>query len=1597
MATLGLVCLLGVGTASAAVKQPVDFFGGFGSRGGQFGQSGAFSPIGIAVNESGAGAADQGDVYVADFTDNRIQRFARDDHGTPSEGADDTYSFVSAWGAGVDSSTATSGYEVCTVAEDCREGNANGSNGALAAPAGIAVDGDTGDVYVADRDNNRISAYTADGTFLRSFGFDVVETGPDDAGSGYEVCVAASGDVCKAGVAGAGVGQPGPYPTNLARGLGIAVSQPDSNASSGSVFLADRANHRIDTYHLDGSSPAAIGSSSIFTSDSSENNSSPGNIAVDSRGIVYASNQKNDGEIERYDSENANGGGVGFLAPIGSGINEVQFVWIAATAGTFHLTYDGETTVDLPFDAPASDAQAQTPGVVDSVEEALTALPAIADGEVKVSGGRDSEPYRVEFSTGLGNPDVEQISAASGATPLSGDRPLVSTAVDGGFAGSSEQQQVSVNASAGQFRLTAITGLATGTGSGAEGNSLSILSVQNGALRVGDTIVCPAFPPGTTITAIDAENTLTLSNASIPGNFCSTVFVAETTADIAWNAPPSGPGSVQAALTALPGIGAGNIAVTGGPGDPTGSNPYLVTFTGALAGTSQRTMTPSNGTTPLSGGNGASAATLTQGQAGLVPDKSTHGFAVVPDSDGAGPNTDTLYVLRINGTSTIQQFGPANPPGLSAPPVGYDDIHVIQSAFVTTGSGEEAAVGGVEPSGGLAIDAPSGRIYVPSQAGEGGPGIYVLGKPGPGPSATFDSLSDLSATTVTAHATITPNGPPALSYHFEYSIDGVKWEPAPSFVLGSQKAPQSVSFTLNPGGGGLDPDTLYHIRLVAKRPFFAPIVSAEKAFTTLAAPPLAETIGSLLRTTTGVRLDGRIAPRNAPTTYHFEYGDQGPCDANPCTSTEAHVAGSGVAFELVSQQVEGLQPNTTYHYRVIAENANPGSPAAGEDMTVTTRGEEAPLTHGHLPGPPGSDRAWELVSAPDTGGNPVGGFGPATSISDAGDRAVYQVSGGTPDSEAGTIGTQLFAERTPSGWQTKKIFPHREDAKGARWGEPSGPSDLSSIVIANTPSGGRFGEFSFWRLSPDSPPVRLYTNPDVSSLAGIGNFLGTSDDGSRTLATLIKTQDPAHPVQGQDVGLYDFKEGSAQLISLLPDGSVPPCGVIQSSNGGSGLPPSAVRSIHLISADGSLAFFPTAPCGGAPERLYVRDIPAETTRLISPPPISGRECGAYLIKSIPGAAFFYSQSRLVAEDVEPESCQETGNLASGGDVYRYDLGDGALDCLTCVGPGVDGEVAFGQNPNSIHAEIGVAEDGSRLYFTSNRRLLPGAPATGGIYRREIASGDLAYVGAFGFIGGAGGESFMSPDGSVVVFQADDPSVNALGGQQNGAKKQFYRYDDGDRSLLCISCPADGSAAAAAAAGGSQIAPRTPGANLVPLSRDGEDFAFSTTRSLVLADQNTARAGQDPRVGTDIYEWRAGRLLLVSDGLINWPAESAPRLGGITPSGRDVFFTAATQYTQDALDGYNRLYDARIGGGFEFPQPPKPCPLEVCQGTPKGAPEEQAPGTATIAGAGNVSRAGRVSCAKPKRRVRKGGKTRCVKPARKRHAHKRANHNRRTAR
>jgi hypothetical protein len=97
-----------------------------------------------------------------------------------------------------------------------------------------------------------------------------------------------------------------------------------------------------------------------------------------------------------------------------NGVNEVQTVTISGgvTSGTFTLTYAGQETADLPWNASAR-----------NVRDALWALPTIGYGNVIVSGANGG-PYTVTFINNLGGIDValmtEDHSALLGGTPAIG-------------------------------------------------------------------------------------------------------------------------------------------------------------------------------------------------------------------------------------------------------------------------------------------------------------------------------------------------------------------------------------------------------------------------------------------------------------------------------------------------------------------------------------------------------------------------------------------------------------------------------------------------------------------------------------------------------------------------------------------------------------------------------------------------------------------------------------------------------------------------------------------------------------------------------------------------------------------------------------------------------------------------------------------------------------------------------------------------------------------------------------------------------------------------------------------------------------------------
>jgi hypothetical protein len=107
---------------------------------------------------------------------------------------------------------------------------------------------------------------------------------------------------------------------------------------------------------------------------------------------------------------------------------------------------------------------------------------------------------------------------------------------------------------------------------------VSGVSAAWGQFHVGDAISGPGIPPATTITAV-GPGTLSLSAAATEGG-TQELAASETSAPIAFDAPATGPGSVEEALHELP--GALGIGVAERPGEIVGERTYLLTFAGPL-------------------------------------------------------------------------------------------------------------------------------------------------------------------------------------------------------------------------------------------------------------------------------------------------------------------------------------------------------------------------------------------------------------------------------------------------------------------------------------------------------------------------------------------------------------------------------------------------------------------------------------------------------------------------------------------------------------------------------------------------------------------------------------------------------------------------------------------------------------------------------------------------------------------------------------------------------------------------------------------------------------------------------------------------------
>ncbi len=200
------------------------------------------------------------------------------------------------------------------------------------------------------------------------------------------------------------------------------------------------------------------------------------------------------------------------------------------------------------------------------------------------------------------------------------------------------------------------------------------------------------------------------------------------------------------------------------------------------------------------------------------------------------------------------------------------------------------------------------------------------------PVVTTMAASGVGTTTATANGTVNANGL-ATTGNFEYGLTTSYGQSTATQDLGSGDTAGAVSAGLS----GLAADTTYHYRLMATNTAGTTVGNDMVVRTNASgggptAPPSVMTSDVAGLTQTGATLPGTVNPNGGTTLAQFEYGLTNAYGS----VTQAEGVGSGVIPISYSKTISGLQPGTTYHYRLIASNSLSQSPSAGADKVLST-------------------------------------------------------------------------------------------------------------------------------------------------------------------------------------------------------------------------------------------------------------------------------------------------------------------------------------------------------------------------------------------------------------------------------------------------------------------------------------------------------------------------------------------------------------------------------------------------------------------------------------------------------------------------------------
>jgi hypothetical protein len=687
-------------------------------------------------------------------------------------------------------------------------------------------------------------------------------------------------------------------------------------------------------------------------------------------------------------------------------------------------------------------------------------------------------------------------------------------------------------------------------------------------------------------------------------------------------------------------------------------------------------------------------------------------------------------------------------------------------------------------------------------------------------------------------------------------------------------------------------------------------------------PPLAPVLGQESAAEVGTseaKLGALVSPDGALTTYRFEYDTreykEGEGPHGVSVPFPEGNAGEGFSSRVVWAGTQGLVPGTTYHYRAVVTNGV--GTVVGPDETFTT------VTAAQASCPNEQTRGGFSAALPDCRAYEL--VTPVSKDTAEPDEEHFSPISGNFAASDGNRFSYESNEVVPGSLTAGKEFVAARDASG--W------SSEDALPLAPYT-----GDRCPWQQNF----VMQYSADLSKSIIVVKPInAGFTEGCLGEVAEVVSGE----PFGAPNLLLRNNSDGAYQLINVTPAGVTP-----------------TTPSLVAASADLSLVVFderakltPDAlnnsvnryEWSGGVVRLLKFVLPSGV-------PVAGSLVNISRISSDGSDVFFTVGGKLyvrlnhgertvqldearggsgpggggtfaaVTADGSQVFFSDDGAASltsdtvpgSGSNLYRYDVSTGQLSDLTPVS-------------GAEAALTGISEDGSYVYFTS-KGVLSGSQAN--------QFGDTAESGQSNL--------YLDHGASITFLMHEREGTNSSNG--TFLVSGGYLYSAASNRFVCASCS------------GVTFGPAP-----YFLSNSGQVF-FQTGEALLPRDTN----------GTgDVYEFDyASGLHLISSGT----GSGGAVLLGASPSGDDVFFlTRQNLVAKDSFQEANKIYDARVDGGFPEPALAPACTTaDACRSASMPQPAIYgAPSSQTFVGAGNLAS---TSEAKPKAKPKSKSKSKSVK-------------------